>query len=241
MANVHPYTLENGEFSVQRADGTYVEVVGTANFASAGAEATPNTQPYFGGDLVSTGRVTPGTITVEDVALTPLHESSAIIRAAILNRNQLICQLKTDPAEEILAVDSSASGARQIVIGADPFPVTFNNLGDEDFRTEKYGVGSDVVQITGNNGGLNDAGIYVINGVGPNADDVALYPAPTAAQAAATFRVIKPQLVFSNIVVRVTGASGLNMNAPADGNLNGTLSFQLVGPMPEPTVDITVA
>ena len=241
--NVHAITLDDATFSVARADGTFIEVPGVANFASAGGEATPNVQRYYGGNLVLTSSPTPGTITVDDIAITPLHESYDLIRAAVQSRGQLTVGLETDPAELIL--DTKATRTVAVSAPADKTygECTFAMLGSEDFSTEKYGH-NDVLVITGDAGGLNDGGIYAINDIsvsGGTAGDVKVYPKPSAAITAKTFKVIRPKFIFRPIVAKVLNTTTLNVNAPADGAMNGTLTLQLVGDLPKPTVDIAVA
>ena len=228
--NVHGITLDDAKFSVQNAAGDFVEVPGVANFASAGGEATPNIQRYYGGNLVLTGSTNPGTVTVDDIAVTPLHESYSLVRAAVASRGQLIIGLETDPATRILG----KSSGRECAIGTDA-DCTITGLGDEDFRTEKYGI-NNVIVI-----GANSYAINSITGSGATKGDVKVFPAPSADVPAAEFEVVLPKLIFRPIAVKVLNSTTLNMNAPADGALNGTLTLQLLGDLPTPTVDTTIS
>ena len=229
--NVHGITMDDAEFSVQNATGDFVEVPGVANFASAGGEATPTITRFYGGQLVLTGSTNPGTVTVDDVAVTPLHPSYRLIKAAVKARGQLVVGLRSDPPVRLLGKLSTRTCAIAMSDGA----CTFAGLGGIDFTSEQFGH-NNVIVIGNAYYAISDFG-----GSGATAGDIKVDPPPSGDIAAAEFEIIQPQFTFRPIPTKVLSSTTLNVNAPADGAMNGTLTLQLLGDLPDPAVNFAVA
>ena len=196
----------------------WTEIPFTGDVAASGGEAPSSEVVTFRrvGSVVGHERVP--SLTVQVPSYIPHHSTWRALSVA--KKASTLVQFRLRTREEEIA-DSDAETAAITTTGA----VTLNPLVTAghvvDWRGEGYGIG--LGMKIGNNiltvDTISEAGMLTVD------------PAPSAAIAAASYKVVRPSLRLGPFLCRITTLSSFNL--PTEGQLGTTLGLQPVVQLPD--------